>query len=41
LGQFIKEENKLTIDVSQFSKGLYYVEIITNKGKATKKVVIE
>lgn len=41
LGEFIKEETQLIIDVSKLSKGLYLVEIITNKGKATKKVVVD
>jgi len=41
LGQFIKEETKSIIDVSKLSKGLYLVEIVTNKGKVTKKVIVE
>jgi hypothetical protein len=41
LAQFIKEEKRNVIDVSKLSKGIYFVQIETNQGKATKKVVIE
>ncbi len=41
LGQLIKKTINKIIDVSAFSKGVYFVEIITNKGKASKKVVID
>ncbi|WP_169301417.1 T9SS type A sorting domain-containing protein [Pontimicrobium aquaticum] len=41
LGQLVKEDNKENIKVSSFSKGIYFVEIITNKGKASKKIIIE
>ncbi|MDO5969512.1 T9SS type A sorting domain-containing protein [Flavivirga aquimarina] len=41
LGQFIKSTKKEIIDTSNLSTGLYYVEVITNKGKATKKLIIE
>jgi len=41
LGQIIKEDINKTIDVSKLSKGVYFVEVITNKGKATKKVIVD
>ncbi len=40
-GQFIQATTKEVIDTSGLSTGLYYVQIATNKGKATKKLVIE
>ena len=40
LGQLITSSKKLTINTSTFSSGIYFVEIETNKGKATKKLVI-
>jgi Flp pilus assembly pilin Flp len=41
LGQFIKEETKYKINVSSLSKGLYLIKIKTNKGIATKKIIVE
>ncbi|MBA5793541.1 T9SS type A sorting domain-containing protein [Flavobacterium sp. xlx-214] len=41
LGQVVKTTSEDVIDVSQLAKGLYFVEVITNQGKATKKVVIK
>ncbi|MCK7589488.1 T9SS type A sorting domain-containing protein [Subsaxibacter sp. CAU 1640] len=41
LGQFIDSTNNTTINTSSLSSGLYYVEVLTNKGKATKKLIIE
>lgn len=41
LGQLIKSTNNNVINTSELSTGIYYVEIITNKGKATKKIVIK
>ena len=41
LGQLIKDSSKSSIDVSNLNKGLYYARIETNKGKATKKVIIK
>ncbi|NMH89352.1 T9SS type A sorting domain-containing protein [Flavivirga algicola] len=41
LGQFIKTTQKEIIDTSDLSTGLYYVQIVTDKGKAAKKLVIE
>ena len=40
LGQIVKTANKNVIDVSELAKGLYFVEVTTNQGKATKKVVV-
>lgn len=41
LGQFIKSEKNSTIDVRNLSKGNYFFEVNTNKGKATKAIIIE
>ncbi|WP_158655212.1 T9SS type A sorting domain-containing protein [Flavivirga eckloniae] len=41
LGQFIESTQKDVINTSQLSSGLYYVKITTNKGEATKKLIIE
>lgn len=41
LGQLIKTEKNSSINVSSLSKGSYYFEVITNKGKATKTIVIQ
>ena len=40
LGQVVKTATENIIDVSQLAKGLYFVEVTTNQGKATKKVII-
>jgi len=40
LGQVVKTAIENVIDVSQLAKGLYFVEVATNQGKATKKVII-
>ncbi len=41
LGQFIKSTTKSVLDVSNQSSGSYLLEVITDKGKATKKIVVE
>ncbi|EKT4550057.1 leucine-rich repeat domain-containing protein [Flavobacterium psychrophilum] len=41
LGQLIKTTNHSEINVSSFAKGNYFVEIMTNQGKATKSVIIQ
>jgi len=41
LGQFISATTKHSISTTNISQGFYFVEIITNKGKATKKIVVE
>ena len=41
LGQEIKTVNQSTIDISSLAKGLYFIEVHTNQGKASKKVVVE
>jgi len=40
LGQVVKTATENVIDVTQLAKGLYFVEVTTNQGKATKKVII-
>lgn len=41
LGQFIKSTKKLNINTSDLTSGFYYIEIETNKGKSSKKLIIE
>ena len=41
LGQLIKIENKSQINISGLAKGNYFVEVITNQGRATKTIIIE
>lgn len=41
LGQIVKTATENVIDVSHLAKGLYFLEVNTDKGKATKKVVIK
>lgn len=41
LGQLITTATTSVISTFNFSSGLYYVEIITNKGKATKKIAVK
>jgi len=41
LGQLISSTSKNIIRTTNFSQGIYFVEIETNQGKATKKLVIE
>ncbi|PXY39272.1 hypothetical protein DMB65_18665 [Flavobacterium cheongpyeongense] len=40
LGQFIKTDNTDKINISSLSKGIYYFEIITDKGKGTKAIIV-
>lgn len=40
LGQVVKIATKNVIEISQLAKGLYFVEVTTNQGKASKKVVV-
>ncbi|MDU8884696.1 T9SS type A sorting domain-containing protein [Yeosuana sp. MJ-SS3] len=41
LGQFISSTKENIINSSELSGGIYFVEIETNKGKASKKLIIE
>lgn len=41
LGQIVKTLSENVIDVSNLAKGLYFVEVTTNQGKVTKKVIIK
>ena len=41
LGQIVKTSTGVTIDTSDLSKGIYILEVITNEGKASKKLIIE
>lgn len=40
-GQLVKETFEKTINVSGFAKGIYNVQVLTNHGKATKKVIVK
>ena len=40
-GKLVKETTEKTINVSAFTKGMYNVQVVTNQGKATKKVIVE
>lgn len=39
-GQLIKSNTSSKISVQDLSEGNYYFEIITDKGKATKKIIV-
>ena len=41
LAQLISSTQETTISTSLLSSGMYYVEVITNQGRATKKLIIE
>lgn len=41
LGQVVKATTENVIDLSDLAKGLYFVEVTTNQGKATKKVIVK
>ncbi|NHN26568.1 T9SS type A sorting domain-containing protein [Flavobacterium jejuense] len=41
LGQQVLTTNLAKVNTSSLSKGMYYVEIVTNAGKANKKIIIE
>ncbi|MBA5793508.1 T9SS type A sorting domain-containing protein [Flavobacterium sp. xlx-214] len=41
LGQIVKTTKGKTINISSFAKSLYHVEVISNKGKASKKVILK
>lgn len=41
LGQIVKASNKYTLNVDDLTPGVYFVEVKTNQGKATKKVIIK
>ena len=41
LGQFIQTSQKNTINTSILAPGLYYIEVVTDNGKANKKLVIK
>lgn len=41
LGQLVKSENKNIIAVNSLTKETYFFEVITNKGKAAKTIIIK
>tara|TARA_R110002049_G_C8965100_1_gene547045 strand:- start:431 stop:691 length:261 start_codon:yes stop_codon:yes gene_type:complete len=41
LGQLVLTSQRHVVNTSTLSSGLYFVEIETNKGKASKKLIIE
>ena len=40
-GQLVKETSEKTINIGGFAKGIYNVQVLTNQGKATKKVIVK
>lgn len=40
LGQVVRKNDNRQLNVSGLSKGIYFLDIVTDKGKATKKIVI-
>jgi len=40
-GQLVKETSDKTINVNGFAKGIYNIQVLTNHGKATKKVIVK
>ncbi|MCG2612464.1 T9SS type A sorting domain-containing protein [Flavobacterium sp. SM15] len=41
LGQLVKTEKDTVISVGDLAKGTYYLEVVTNQGKAAKTIVVE
>jgi len=41
LGQFIQSSKDLIVDTSNLAQGIYFVEVSTNQGKSSKKLIIE
>jgi Secretion system C-terminal sorting domain len=41
LGQLVKTEKNTTIATQDLTKGSYYFEVVTDKGKATKAVIVK
>jgi hypothetical protein len=41
LGKLVKVVNTNVISTLELSSGIYFIEIITNKGKTTKKLVVD
>lgn len=39
IGQKIETINSTSINISALAKGIYYIEVVTNQGKATKKLI--
>lgn len=39
--ELVVNNNKTTIDLTSFSSGIYFAKIITDKGSAIKKIVLE
>ena len=40
-GQLVRETAEKTINIGSFAKGIYNVQVLTNQGKATKKVIVK
>ncbi|KAA5531800.1 T9SS type A sorting domain-containing protein [Paenimyroides baculatum] len=40
-GQLIKESKEKIFNLNGLAKGIYHVQVITDKGKATQKVVVK
>ncbi|HLW41254.1 MAG TPA: T9SS type A sorting domain-containing protein, partial [Flavobacterium sp.] len=40
-GQIVKTAQQNTVDISNLSSGIYFVEVTTNQGKAVKKIIVK
>ena len=41
LGQLVKTTETNVINTTELAQGTYYIEVVTNQGKATKKIIVE
>jgi Flp pilus assembly pilin Flp len=41
LGQLVKTAETNIINTKELAQGTYYIEVVTNQGKATKKIIVE
>ena len=41
LGQFVLSSSEAIVDVSNLSQGMYFVEVFTDQGKSTRKLIID
>ena len=41
LGQLVKTATTNVIHTTELAQGTYYIEVVTNQGKATKKIIVE
>ncbi|WP_365969671.1 T9SS type A sorting domain-containing protein [uncultured Algibacter sp.] len=41
LGQYLYSAKTKIVDINTLKSGIYFIEIITNQGKSTKKIIKE